>query len=57
MAIYAPVLLAVLRRLQELDETSTPEMIDSVFPWAGTRPNMTVHLPELLESANPISAM
>jgi hypothetical protein len=55
--IFAPVLLAVLRRLQELDETSTPEMIDSVLPWAGTRPNMAVHLPELLKTENPISAV
>jgi hypothetical protein len=55
--IFAPVLLAVLRKLQELDETSTAEMIDSAFPWAGTRPDLAVHLPELLKTENRVTAV
>jgi len=35
--------MAVLRRLEPLDEMSAPDEVDAVFPWAGTRPDMAVH--------------
>ncbi|MEO7101280.1 MAG: hypothetical protein ABI162_18150 [Luteolibacter sp.] len=47
--LFPKVLVAVLKRLESLDEISTPEEVDAVFPWAGTRPDMTVHLAALLE--------
>ena len=46
--LFLKVLVAVLRRLEAVDEQSPPEAIDAVFPWAGTRPDLTVHLDELL---------
>ena len=55
--ILAPVLLAVLRRLEALDEASAPETIDSVFPWAGTRPDMAAHLSDLLAAGGSVTAV
>ena len=46
--LYSPVLLAVMKRLEVLPESSTAEEIDALFPWAGTRPDPAVHLKELL---------
>ena len=46
-ALFAKVLVAVLGRLENLDETSTPRDVDAAFPWAGTRPNLAVHLAEI----------
>jgi len=37
------VLVAVLKRLDPLDEMASPDEVDAVFPWAGTRPDMAVH--------------
>ena len=48
---YSPVLMAVMQRLERLDETATSQEIDSLFPWAGTRPDPAVHLKELLAGA------
>lgn len=48
VSLFPKVLLAVLRRLEPLEETAGTEMIDAAFPWAGTRPDMSVHLEELL---------
>ena len=47
-ALFPKVLVAVLKRLETVEENSTFEAIDSVFPWAGTRPDLAVHLTELL---------
>ena len=47
-SLYLPVLLAVMQRLEGLDESATEQEIDSLFPWAGTRPDPAVHLKELL---------
>ena len=44
-ALFPKVLIAVLGLLDSLDESSTPEAVDEVFPWAGTRPDLAVHLP------------
>lgn len=45
---YAPVICAVLDRLRTLSDSATAVEVDGVFPWAGTRPDLAVHLPELL---------
>ncbi len=47
--LFPKVLVAVLERLDPLDEMATPGEVDAVFPWAGTRPDMAVHLPRLLD--------
>jgi hypothetical protein len=46
--LFPRVLVAVLNRLDPLDEMTTPEEVDAAFPWAGTRPDLAVHLIELL---------
>lgn len=46
--IYSPILLAVMKRLEGLDESAAAQEIDGLFPWAGTRPDPAVHLKELL---------
>lgn len=46
--IYSPVLLAVIKRLEPVSESATSHEIDAVFPWAGTRPDMSVHLEALI---------
>lgn len=55
-AIFPQVLIAVLARLEPLDESCGMEMIDAAFPWAGTRPDMAVHLGALLEPQRIISS-
>ena len=47
--LFPQVLVAVLRRLDRLAESSPPEAIDALFPWAGTRPDLSIHLSPLLE--------
>lgn len=47
-AIYAVVLDAVIRCLEPVAEDATPEQIDAIFPWTGTRPDLAVHLDQLL---------
>ncbi len=47
-ALYSPVLLAVLRHLEPIPESATASEIDEIFPWAGTRPNLAIHLSALL---------
>ena len=52
--IFMPVLTAVARRLDAVEETAAAGEIDAVFPWARTRPDLAVYLAELLgESASP----
>ena len=46
--LFAKVLVAVLRRLETLDELATPREVDAAFPWAGTRPDLAVHLAGIL---------
>jgi len=46
--IILPVLTAVMRRLDPLAETASNREMDAVFPWAGTRPDLAVHLDDLL---------
>jgi hypothetical protein len=47
--LFPRVLVAVLKRLDPLDEMTPPEEIDAVFPWAGTRPDLAAHLTALLD--------
>jgi hypothetical protein len=47
-SLYAPVVLAVLERLEEAPEESSEERVDRLFPWTGGRPDLAVHLEELL---------
>ena len=49
-AVFPKVLLAVLGRLEHVSELATPREVDAAFPWAGTRPNLAVHLPRLLDT-------
>jgi len=57
--IYSPVLLAVMKLLEQLPESASAKEIDTLFPWAGTRPDPAVHLEQLLsqtaESSIPMS--
>ncbi|MEP2777486.1 MAG: hypothetical protein ABJQ29_08140 [Luteolibacter sp.] len=46
--LFPEVLTAILRCLDPLSENITDDGIDAVFPWHGTRPDMAVHLGELL---------
>ena len=46
--ICAPVLLAVIKRLEPMPESATCQEVDAAFPWAGTRPDLNVHLRSLL---------
>lgn len=48
--LVLPVLSAVMRRLEPLAETATNREVDAVFPWAGTRPDLAVHLEGLLKA-------
>lgn len=57
--IYSPVLFAVIGLLGPVPDPATTKEVDAVFPWAGTRPDLNVHLEALLgairlqNSANP----
>jgi len=50
---YASVTLAVLAKLDRLPEESNEEEIDGLFPWAGTRPDLAIHLEALLKQKSP----
>ncbi len=47
--IYSPALLAVMKLLEPVPESSAAKEIDSLFPWAGTRPDLSIHLGALLK--------
>lgn len=49
VAVFPRILTAILRRLDPLPEESSAAEIDAAFPWRGTRPDMNVHLGELLK--------
>lgn len=48
---YAPIFCAVLGRLERLSEFSSEKEVDAMFPWAGTRPDLALHLELLLNEA------
>jgi hypothetical protein len=54
--IYSPIMLAVITHLEPLPESASAHEIDALFPWSGTRPNLTVHLEPLLKNLPQKSA-
>ena len=50
-AVYADIFQAVLRRLEPLSESAPASEIDAAFPWAGTRPDLAIHIHALLAEA------
>jgi hypothetical protein len=46
--LFPKVLVAMLARLEPLDERCTADEVDAVFLWAGTRPDLSVHLAPLV---------
>jgi hypothetical protein len=55
VSLYAPVLEAVLNRLETLGESVAADEIDALFPWAGRRPDPAIHLPVLLGATCSLS--
>jgi len=53
--LYAPVLLAVVGILKGIPESASANEIDAGFPWAGTRPDLAIHLPLLIGEHSQIS--
>ena len=49
-SVYAPSLLAVMAILKPIPDSATVQEVDSMFPWAGTRPDLQVHLKLLLNN-------
>ncbi len=47
--IYPSILLSILKKLEPVSEYQTDEAIDAVFPWHGSRPDLSIHLAPLLE--------
>jgi hypothetical protein len=56
-ALFPEILTAILRRLDALPEDATAAEIDAAFPWHGTRPDMAVHLRELLGTPAQLPGM
>ena len=50
--LCSPVMLAVLKLLESVPESASATEVDGVFPWAETRPDLSVHLELLFELAN-----
>ncbi|MEX1117402.1 MAG: hypothetical protein WEB60_01280 [Terrimicrobiaceae bacterium] len=46
--LWGKVLAFALDRLAPLPESVSEKSIDAVFPWANTRPDLQIHLPEFL---------
>lgn len=47
--IYPAILLAILKKLEPVSESQPEQAIDAVFPWRGSRPDLSIHLRPLLE--------
>ena len=50
--LCSPVILAVIKLLESVPESASPSEVDAAFPWAGTRPDLSVHLEPLFNMAN-----
>jgi hypothetical protein len=50
-SLAATTLLAVLRLIEPLAESSAASEIDALFPWAGRRPDLTIDLAPFLSAA------
>jgi len=48
-ALYGAVLLALIKKLDAIDEMSSSVELGKVFPWQGISPDMSVFLEELLK--------
>ena len=46
--LFAKVLVAVLERLEDLDESCSPDAVNAMFPWRDKRPDLAIHLETLL---------
>jgi hypothetical protein len=53
--IYYPLLAAVLKLLKPISESTSAQEIDALFPWAGTRPDLNIHLGPLLSSLDKMT--
>ena len=53
--IYYPLLTAVLQLLKPISESTSAQEIDALFPWAGTRPDLNIHLGPLLNSLDKMT--
>ena len=53
--IYYPLLTAVLQLLKPISESTSAQEIDALFPWAGTRPDLNIHLGPLLSSLDKMT--
>ena len=47
--MYYPILIAVMECIRELPESANFKELDARFPWAGTRPDLNIHLKSLME--------
>lgn len=56
-ALCGVVFAAVLRRLSPLAEGATAAEVDTAFPWAGSRPDLAIHLRPLLSNISEASAL
>lgn len=53
--LWSRVLAYTLDRLAPLPESVDAKTIDAVFPWANTRPNLRVHLPQFFQEPADVS--
>ena len=53
--IYYSLLAAVLELLKPISESTSVQEIDALFPWAGTRPDLNIHLGPLLSSLDKMT--
>ncbi|WP_411827967.1 hypothetical protein [Luteolibacter sp. AS25] len=47
-SLYPDILLAILKKLEPVPEDQSLQAIDAVFPWKGTRADLSLHLRSLL---------
>ena len=45
---YPGIVISVVSRVETLPESATSTEIDALFPWRGSRPDLSIHLPDLL---------
>lgn len=50
--LYSPVMLAVIKLLESVPESASASEVDAAFPWAETRPDLSIHLEPLFKLAN-----
>lgn len=52
-SLFPKILVAIIKHLAPLVDSSTAEEIDRAFPWAGTRPDLAQHLEPLFSGSLP----